>query len=187
MNLNLLQTTNALKKQEVNLLRGSFVVFLLISIFNYSSIESIKNNEKIIVKTLNQSSQFWVSSVDASDEYLVDFGLYAAQLKNNVTPSNVKLNFAKLLELVHPSSHESIKQQLKDEATQIQRYSRNAYTFNVTKTDINRKTQQIFIKGGATRWTNSGKKQPQRKTLTIGYRIDNALFTITSIKEENYE
>lgn len=171
-------------KNEKSLLRFTLAVVTIISIINYTSIQSIKQNERIVIKTLNQSSQFWVSEKDASDNYLVDIGLYIVQLKNNTTAANVDNNFSKILKLVSPKNYNSIREQLKERSATIKRYNRNSYTFAVSEQKINKKTKEIIIIGSSVRWTRSGVKSPEKRMITIGYEINNATFSITKIKEE---
>ncbi len=171
-------------KDEKSLLRFALIIMLLVTVINYTSIQDIKNNERIVIKTLNQSSQFWVSAQDASDNYLLGLARYVVQLKKNNTAANVDNNFARLLELINPKSYETIKQQLKQEATIIKKYNRNAYSFNVSKTQINRKTQTMVITGNSTRWNVMGKKTPKKRQITISYVIDNSMFSITRLQDE---
>ena len=171
-------------KDEKSVLRLTLVLVTLISVLNFASIETVKNNERTIITPLNQSSQFWVSGNDASSEYLTSLGLYAVQLWQNYTPANAKQNFARLLELIDPNAYQNIKQQLKKKAALVEKYNRNAYSFEVTKTKVNRKTKQMMITGLKTRWTKSGVKPKQKVELVIDYQIDNATFTINSLKEK---
>jgi type IV conjugative transfer system protein TraE len=184
MNIEKLNKIKSKIKNEVSILRFVLVAIIVISIFNYQSISDIKNNEKIIIKTLNQSSKFWVSSKNASNEYLTDFGLYAVQLQENITPANVDHNFAKLLEIINPKNYPEIRLKLKNKAKMIKKYNRNAYSFRATKTNINKKNKQIFITGLLTRWTDTGNKQPKKFKITIDYKIENALFSIININKE---
>jgi type IV conjugative transfer system protein TraE len=184
MELTKLKIFNKIKKDELILWKFGFVVALLISVVNYQSINNIKNNERIIVNTLNQSSQFWVSSIDASDKYLASIGFYITQLYENYTPSNVENNLARLLEIANPQSIEKLKNKFKNRIAKAQKYSRNSFTFAINKTEINRKTSQIIITGNQTRWSINGKKQPEKMQVIIDYSIDNAMFSIIDIKEK---
>ena len=73
MQRHLLEAADKLQKHEIHILRVFLVLLLIITVFNYASIENIKTNEKIVIKTLNQSSKFWVSQKEASNEYLSSF------------------------------------------------------------------------------------------------------------------
>jgi len=169
---------------EKSLLRFALLVVIIISVLNYTSIQSIKSNERNIIVPLNQSSQFWISANGASDLYLTNLGLYAVQLWQNYTPSNAEQNFAKLLEIVDTQNYQTIKKMLKEKASVIKRYNRNSYSFRKTKTTINTKTQEVIIMGVRTRFSKSGKKPAEKIKLTVGYKIENATFAIISLKEK---
>ncbi|NYT27884.1 MAG: hypothetical protein H0A76_08300 [Candidatus Thiodubiliella endoseptemdiera] len=184
MNVTLLNKLKANLKDEKNLLRFALITVIIISMINYTSIQNIKNNERIVIVPLNQSSQFWVSANEASDLYLTNLGLYATQLWQNYTPANVEQNFAKLLEMVDVQHYPDIKKLLKNKVDLVKRYNRNSYSFRETKTQINTKTQKIIVTGVQTRWTKNGKKPAKKIQLIIGYQINNATFSITSLKEK---
>ncbi|CAC9488350.1 hypothetical protein [uncultured Gammaproteobacteria bacterium] len=184
MQRHLLEAADKLQKHEIHILRVFLVLLLIITVFNYASIENIKTNEKIVIKTLNQSSKFWVSQKDASNEYLLDLGLYIIQLRNNVTASNVDHHYSKLLELAHSQFYADIKRQFRAKVKMIKRYQRNSYTFTPTDTKINRKAQEILIEGIETRWTDLGKKPSKKLRITIKYSIDNATFSFKKIQDK---
>lgn len=183
MNINLLNQLKANLNNEKSLLRFVLIAVIFISVLNYTSIQNIKSNERTIIVPLNQSSQFWVSANEASDLYLTNLGLYAVQLWQNYTPSNVEQNFAKLLQIVDAQNYQIIKKMLKAKADVIKRYNRNSYSFRNTKTMINTKKQEVVILGVRTRFSKSGKKPSEKIELVLGYKIKNATFTITSLKE----
>jgi len=184
MNIAHLRKIQAKLSDEKSLLRFVLIIVIIISMINYVSIQSIKNNERNIIVPLNQSSQFWISSNEASELYLTNLGLYIVQLWQNRTPANTEQNFAKLLELVNAQNYPAIKKSLKEKANLIKRYNRNSYSFRKTKAQINTKTKKIIITGVRSRWTKDGKKPSEKLRLAIDYQINNATFSVTSLIEE---
>lgn len=184
MKINRLNKIKSKLSDEKSLLRFVLITVVIISMISYSLVQDAKNNERIVIVPLNQSSQFWISANEASDKYLTNLGLYTVQLWQNYTPANVDQNFAKLLELAAPQYYPSVKKNLKEKASIAKRYNRNSYSFRKTKVQINTKTQQIIITGVRTRWTKNGKKPSKKIKLLIDYKINNATFSIESLSEK---
>ena len=184
MSPGILNKTKKLIKDDKNLFMLALVVMAVFSFFNFQFISEVEKNQQTIIVPLNQSSQFWVSSDNSSDDYLINIGMYVAGLWQTKTPANVDRHFAMILDLVFSENYQNIKEKLKTQSAIIKRYNRNSYSFNSTNTQINKNTNEIFITGTRTRWTTTGKKTPEKLKLIIGYKIQNARFYLTKLEEK---
>jgi len=183
MNLKKLQRITSQFKSDHLLLKIGFLAMMVFSYFSYQSAIFATQNVRTIVVPLNQAAKFWVSGDDADEKYIVNIGTYVADLLYATTAANIDQRFAKILTLVNSENYTDIKAYLKNKATLIKRYKRNAWSFRYLKTFINKKTHEITIIGGLTRWKNSGKEKEKQTKLIIGYDINNANFSITKLDE----
>ncbi len=170
-------------KAANRLLKFFVIVIGGATILNIFFTSNLVKNQKIIFIPPNISSQAFIATSDASDEYLVAIARYIGTLAFTYSPATARSQFDSLLKLFSPEVIPENKKIWYDLADRVEAGNISS-AFYITKIEIFREKRELYLTGNLNQWTqdkNFITNEPRR--YIISYRIDNGLFSINDIKE----
>lgn len=169
---------------ENKVLKFGFVCMCLIVAYQYISLPRMIEAQRTIIMP-TPHIKYEIGRFSANDQYLFDTGLQVLKYYEDVNAGNVEQFFSALLVYSSPKFHGELKEKLMKRKKIIQKLSSISYfTEFVGQNNIKTKGDEIFISYNYYRRIG-GKVEPAiRKKLTITYVIENGLFMVTNLKEE---
>lgn len=94
---------------------GSLILNVLLAM----GIFAVSGHERIVVVPPSINKTFWVTESHVSPEYLSEMTLFFADLRFNLTASNVAMQHDLILRYVNPNGYADVKAQLLSEAEKL--------------------------------------------------------------------
>tara|TARA_A200000159_G_scaffold106585_1_gene99260 strand:+ start:14617 stop:15210 length:594 start_codon:yes stop_codon:yes gene_type:complete len=169
---------------ENKLLKFAFVALFLMVMYQQISIpRAIESQRTIILPTPNISYE--VGRFSANDDYLYDMALSLMHYYEDINAANVESYFSNVLMYAAPSFAGELRDKLNNRKKIIQKLSSiSHFTEFVSRNDMTKKGDQIFILYNFYRRIGGRVEPVKRKRMTITFEIQNGLFQVHDIKDE---
>jgi conjugal transfer pilus assembly protein TraE len=158
------------------------VLSLISNIFLVAYLFYAKGYEKTVITPPGIAKSFWVSANQVSPEYLSEMGLFFANLRLNVTPSNAAMQRDVLLRYVNPSRYEILKTELVLEAEHLKKEHITTAFYPV---DVKVDEKKLIVKISGDLQSTVGDTQlfPQRVIYQMEFTYHSGRLLINSFEE----
>jgi len=138
------------------------------------------HRETLVPPTIH--STFWVQDDKVSKEYLVEMGVFLAQLYFDVTPQNVDFNHRTLKNYVDPRFYGVLETQAGAYAQKVK--ADNASTFMAIATVIpDEKNQRVGIQGVLNTYLGESRTSQSNKVYVFEFGRHGGRVLLTGMKE----
>jgi conjugal transfer pilus assembly protein TraE len=140
------------------------------------------HRETLVPPVIHQS--FWVEDDKVSKEYLMEMGVFLAQLFFDVTPDNVTFNHDHLKKYVHPRFYGALENNANGYAERMKRD--NSSTFlSISSLVPDERNARVAIRGILHTYVGDRRVASLAKTYAFGFAFNSGRVLLTSIKETN--
>jgi len=157
---------------------GSLALNILLSI----GLISMFGHEKVILIPPRVTQSFWVSNSEVSPEYLSEMSLFFADLRFNITPSNIENQREILLRYVSSEYYESLKMQLISESEHIatDHISTAFYPIDI---QVDNKHLAALVTGDLVSTVGTNQLPSQHVIYKIQYKYHSGRLLVKSFEE----
>lgn len=157
-------------------------VSLLLNLILSIGILLVSNHERIVIVPPGINKSFWVDEAHVSPEYLSEMSLFFANLRFNVTPSNIAMQRDLLLRYVHPAFYEILKTELLSEADHINK-EHIVTAFYPVNVVVDHKNLMSRVTGDLQSFVGDMQLPLKRFTYQMNFSYNNGRLLMKSFEE----
>jgi len=173
--------------RENKLLKFGFIILLLITLVNWNEVKNIRKEERLVLMPIGASGNLWVTSENASDDYILFMSRYILHQLGDYTIHTIAEQLNELNKHFAPESFVDAKNQFQSIVEGVSKYGTLASTITFNKNDVLHESslKKIKIKATKTRYMSGVKTAEEEKNYVIMYDIRNYRFWIKHIMEQS--
>ncbi len=170
---NILKENNSLKL---------VMIFLTLMLFieGFFVIKAMHTQRTIVIPCVKGKYEF--TDVQASPKYIIDMGIFLADLMENFTPKTIKYNYSRFLSFFAPDKFGKAQSVLMANA---ERYINSNVSSMFSATDVKLYPGKIVISGIRKLAISDKIVSTEKLIITIYYTIKNGEFEVISYEEKH--
>jgi len=167
------------------LLQIAVVTLLAVTVINSYTLLKVSREQRNYIVPVNVGGEIWITSKNASDDYLKSMAEYVVHNVASYTPASIEKQYNGVLEAFHPSSYPRYREMFQEITEKAQRYSSVSSTVHI---DYNKpfiiEDGRVHLYAFRSRIAGNAVTNKDYVKYTIHYRIEAGRYWVKEIEEK---